>query len=117
MKTKLTINPDILPAIIDEAALAAKQASDKYFETVLNGRDSGACGFAWIHIRGIHGNSKLAKALANYGITKDYSGALCWWNPARYCVQNVDCLESGAFNAATVLRKYGFDAMACSRLD
>ena len=115
MKTK--INLDILPLIIDEVGDSAKAASDHYYKYNLNGRDSGACGFAWVHIKSIHGNSKLAKALANHGIQKDYSGNLCWWNPARYAVQNVDCLFRGAQAAAETLRKYGFDARADYRLD
>ena len=117
MKTKLNIDLSTLSDIIDEAALAAKTMSDKYYKNILNGRDSGECGLAWVNIRGIHGNSKLAKALANMGISKDYTGNLCWWNPARYCVQNIGCLEAGAIAAADVLRKYGFDAYSGSRLD
>lgn len=117
MKNKTNINIEQVESIINEAAEAAQRAAIEYFSDSLTGRDCVACGFAWIHIRNIHGNSKLAKKLAEYGITKDYSGALCWWNPSRHFAQNIDVKEAGAVAAAEVLRKYGFTASACSRLD
>ena len=117
MKTKLNIKPEQLESIINEASESAQRASINYFTNKLNGHDCMACGFAWIHIRNIHGNSKLAKKFAEYGITKDYSGALCWWNPSRHFAQNIDVKEAGAIAAAEVLRKYGLTASACSRLD
>ena len=117
MKTKLKINPDALPLILAEAEQAAKEASNKYFHDQLGGMDRMLCGFAWINIRGIHGNSKLAKVFAKHGIRKDYSGYLCWWNPASFPCQNIDTLEAGALAAGKVLQKYGIDAIAQSRLD
>lgn len=117
MKTKIKIKPEQIDSIINAAKLAASIAAADYSRTAWDGNDCGACGFAWVNIRGIHGNSKLAKVLAEYGITKDYSGALCWWNPSGYHGQNIDCKEHGAEAAAMVLRTNGFDAVSRSRLD
>ena len=82
----------------------------------------GMCGFAWVKIYGhggkkIHGNSKLAKALAKVGIKRDYQGVLSLWDPAGLMTQNVDIKEAGAEAYAKVLKKYGFAAYADSRLD
>lgn len=111
------INETILPHIILEAKQAAYDKASLFFFDKLKGMDQGLCGFAWVHIKGIHGNSKLAKALKREGITKDYTGNFCWWNPSGYPCQNIDTLETGAYTAADVLRKYGLDAQAGSRLD
>lgn len=117
MKTNTKIDPLLVPEIVGQAKQAAESAASDYFHNRLGGEDRMLCGFAWVNIRGIHGNSKLAKTLAKYDITKDYLGHLCWWNPSRFGCQNIDTLEAGAIAAAETLRKYGFDAIAQSRLD
>ena len=106
-------------AIVAEAREAAYQASMKFFQEKLNGRDQYACGFAWVEIFEVRGNSKLGKALKQAGLKKqDYgSRAFSLWNPSAMLVQNVDTLEYGAHAAAAVFEKYGFKAYACSRLD
>ena len=103
--------------IIAEAKQAAYAAADVYFHDALGGVDQYACGFAWVNIYGIKGNTKIGKRLALAGVRKDYTGALQIWNPSSYPVQNVDTLEAGARAAAEVLKRYGFDAYAGSRLD
>lgn len=111
------ITVDMVPQIINEAKQAAYHAADQYFQTELGGRDQLACGFAWVSIYGIRGNTKLGRALAQHGIRKSYDGSHQLWDPSGYRCQNVDTLEKGARAAAQVFRKYGFDAYAASRLD
>ena len=95
------------------ARTAAKEAHVKY------GGDRGACGFAWVNIYGVRSNSKLGKALANYGFRKDYTGALSLWNPSKAAVQSIDILEAGAYAYAEVIKdKLGLDKVyAGSRMD
>jgi hypothetical protein len=95
------------------ARVAAKEAHVKY------GGDRGACGFAWVNVYGVRSNSRLGKTLQSYGFRKDYTGALCLWNPSKAGVQSVDILEAGADAYAKVLRdKLGLEKVyAGSRLD
>jgi hypothetical protein len=52
------------------------------------------------------------------GFSKDWTGkSYQFWDPARYGGQNIDIKEAGAIAAANVLKKYGFNAYAGSRLD
>lgn len=113
----ITATPEQIPAIVQEAHDAAHQAARNYFNEVLGGRDQYACGFAWVNIYGVKGNTKLGKALSAQGIRKSYSGGLQMWNPSKFGCQNVDTLEKGAEAAAAVFKKYGFEAYAGSRLD
>ena len=103
--------------IVAEAERAAYSAADTYFHDVLGGVDRYACGFAWVNIYGIKGNTKIGRRMKQAGIGKDYTGALQIWNPSKYPVQNVDTLEAGARAAAKVFEHYGFTAYAGSRLD
>ena len=98
------------------AEMAARTAAKEFYS---KHGDRGACGFAWVNIYGVRSNSKLGKALAGYGFRKDYTGALCLWNPSKAGVQSVDVLEAGAEAYAEVLKaKLGLDKVyAGSRLD
>ena len=113
----VTVNGVKVDTIVAEAKSAAREAAERFFQEKLNGRDQFACGFAWVDIFGVKGNTKLGKALAACGIKKSYSGGLQMWNPSKMMVQNVDTLEAGADAAAAVFKKYGFTAYAGSRLD
>jgi hypothetical protein len=104
-------------AIVAEAESAAHQAANKFFQEKLGGRDQYACGFAWVDIYGIRGNTKLGKVMKAAGIGKSYTGAHQLWNPAKFGCQNVDTLYEGAKAAAKVFEHYGFRAYAGSRLD
>lgn len=104
-------------AIVAEATQAATEAATLYFHTKLNSQDQYACGFAWVNIHGIKGNTKLGRVLKAAGIRQDYTKAFQLWNPSGLPVQNVDCKEVGAEACAKVLQKYGFEAYAGSRLD
>ena len=113
----VAVSPEMVPSIVAEAQQAAQDAAAKFFQERLGGKDQYACGFAWVEIYGIKGNTKLGKALAAQGIRKSYSGGLQMWNPSKFPCQNVDTLEAGADAAAKVFKKYGFTAYAGSRLD
>jgi hypothetical protein len=103
--------------MIDQAKSAASIAATDYLNNNLGGRDTGSCGFAWVNLPNIHGNSKLAKMLKNAGLRRDYRGSFQIWNPAQVGAQNIDVLFSGALAAEAVLCSYGFEAYAGSRVD
>jgi hypothetical protein len=111
-----------LNAIKTEFETAAREGAEKFFQEKLNGRDQYACGFAWTTIHPKHkGNTKEGRAeretLKALGFSQAYDKSFQYWNPSRMGVQNVDTLEAGARAGALVLRKYGFEAYAGSRLD
>ena len=104
-------------AIVSEAKQAARAAADKYFQEQLGGRDQGCCGFAWVEIFGIKGNTKMGKTLKAAGVRQDYNRTFTIWNPSEHGTQNIDTTAAGAYAAARVFEKYGFQAYAGSRLD
>lgn len=104
-------------AIVAEAKREAYLAADTYFKDKLGGQDQFSCGFAWVDIFGIKGNTKIGRYLKAAGVRKSYTGSFQIWNPAGYGCQNIDTLEAGAEAAAKVFEKYGFRAYAGSRLD
>ena len=75
------------------------------------------CGFAWVNIHGIKGNTKLGKRMKAAGLDKDYSGAYSIWNPSALGTQCMSTKEAGAEACARVLEAYGFRAYAGSRAD
>jgi hypothetical protein len=75
------------------------------------------CGFAWVNIYKIKGNTKLGRAMKQAGYTKDYTGAYQIYNPAGYGGQSMDVKEAGARAAALVFEQYGFTAYAGGRAD
>lgn len=101
------------------AQTASKAFADKHFD----GEDGGACGFAWVTVYTQYkGNTKLGKAerqiLKSMGFRVDYTGkGFEIWDPAKWPGQSIDVKEAGACAAAEVLKKYGFNAYAGSRLD
>ena len=106
-----------LKAIIQEATTEAAAAADAFENKYFPNGGWGACGFAWVDIWGIKGNTKLGRAMKAAGIDKAYNGAYQIWNPSKYPTQNIDTLEAGARAAADVFKRYGFTAYAGSRLD
>ena len=108
---------DQINNIVWEAKHEAAHAAHKFFYEKLNGVDQLACGFAWVNIYGVKGNTKLGKMLKAAGVKQDYTKAFQIWNPSGMGVQNVDTLEAGADAAAAVFKRYGFEAYAGSRLD
>ena len=113
----ITVTAEQIPAVVQEAQQAAHQAAAKFFQERLGGVDQYACGFAWVTIHGVKGNTKLGKALKECDVRPAYGGGLQMWNPSKFGCQNVDTLEAGAEAAAQVFKKYGFTAYAGSRLD
>lgn len=103
--------------IVEDAKTAARVSATKFFQERLGGRDQFACGFAWVNIHGVKGNTKLGKMLKAAGVRQDYTKAFQIWNPSGLHVQNVDTLEAGAEAAAKVFERAGFTAYAGSRLD
>ena len=103
--------------IVEEAKLAANEAATKFFRERLGGVDQMACGFAWVEIYGVKGNTKLGKKLKAAGVDRAYNGTLQIWNPSGLGCQNIDTKEAGAEAAAAVFTQYGFRAYAGSRMD
>lgn len=109
---------DQLKSILNEAQTEANIAATKFYNEKLNGRDQYACGFAWVDIYGIKGNTKLGRAMKAAGFERsDYKKCFTIWNPSGLNCQNVDTKEVGASAAAKVFQKYGFTAYSGSRLD
>jgi len=107
-----------IAAVVQEARAAADTAARKFFQERLGGEDQYACGFAWVNIYGVRGNTRVGKELLKHGFRRPYGqSGLQMWNPSGLFVQNVDTLEAGAEAAAAVFKKYGFEAYAGSRLD
>ena len=109
-------NAEVVQDACNSAEMAARVAAKAFYS---KHGDRGACGFAWVNVYGVRSNSRLGKTLQSYGFRKDYTGALCLWNPSKAGVQSVDVLEAGAEAYAEVLRtKLGLDKVySCSRLD
>lgn len=74
----------------------------------------GVCGFAWVKLR--PANSAFAKWLmVNGGFSKAYDGGCDYWVSVGN--QSMEIKEAFANAMAEVLRKYGFNAYAYSRMD
>jgi len=101
-----------------KAMAAAQQASQAFAIKHMNGRDGGACGFAWVDVYKVRSNSKLGKALQAVGFRKSYTGTLQLWN-RWWPGQSIDAAEHGATAYATVLKQeLGIDNIySGSRLD
>ncbi len=101
------------------AAIAAQSFLDDWNAST-GGNDYGEpmyCGFAWVNIYKIKGNTKLGRAMKQAGYTKDYTGAYQIYNPAGYGGQSMDVKEAGARAAAKVFEQYGFTAYPGGRAD
>jgi hypothetical protein len=103
--------------IVTRAKQAAYEAASDYLVEKLDGKDNYPCGFAWVNIHGIKGNTKLGRNMKAAGVKQDYTKAFQIYNPSGINVQNVDVKEAGAQAAADVFTAYGFKAYAGSRLD
>ena len=75
------------------------------------------CGFAWVNIYGIKGNTKLGRNMKAAGFDKDYTGAYSIWNPSGLGTQCMYTKEQGADACARVFKAAGFTAYAGSRAD
>ncbi|MGY8864491.1 MAG: hypothetical protein ACKVJK_02550 [Methylophagaceae bacterium] len=112
-----------LETILAEAKASAAIAASSFLDdwnASTGGNDYGEpmyCGFAWVNIYKIKGNTKLGRAMKQAGYTKDYTGAYQIYNPAGYGGQSMDVKEAGARAAALVFTQYGFTAYAGGRAD
>jgi hypothetical protein len=103
-----------LQAIKAAALQAAEDAAVAYMET--HGEHA-YCGFAWVNIYDIKGNTRLGKRMKAAGFDKDYTGAYSIWNPSGLGTQCMSTKEAGAEAAARVFKAAGFTAYAGSRAD
>ena len=106
-----------------EATTNAKNAVAKFLSdwtAKTGGNEYGEpmyCGFAWINIYGVKGNTKLGKRFKAAGVERSYDGSLQIYNPSGHRGQSMDVKEAGAEAAAAVFTKYGFKCYAGSRAD
>ena len=112
-----------LETILAEAKASAAIAASSFLDdwnASTGGNQYGEpmyCGFAWVNIYKIKGNTKLGRAMKQAGYTKDYTGAYQIYNPAGYGGQSMDVKEAGARAAAKVFEQYGFTAYPGGRAD
>ena len=117
LQNPLLLDEAILAEIFAEAKRRAYAAAVEYSQKYFGGAGGGLCGFAWVSIYDIKGNTKLGRILKKIGVEQDYSRAFNIWNPSGLGVQSIDIKEAGAQAAAEYLRNFGFNAYAGSRLD
>ena len=98
-------------------AAALQHARDAAEASVEANGELGYCGFAWVNIYGIRGNTRLGKRMKAAGFEKDYTGAYSIWNPSGLGTQCMYTKEQGAAAAAKVFSAAGFTAYAGSRAD
>ena len=98
-------------------AAALQHANDAATKHLEQYGEHAYCGFAWVNIYGIKGNTKLGKRMKAAGFTKDYTGAYSIWNPSGLGTQCMYTKEQGAYAAAKVFSAAGFTAYAGSRAD
>ena len=112
-----------LKTIMQDAKTAAATAAQSFLDdwnASTGGNQYGEpmyCGFAWVNIYNVKGNTRLGRAMKQAGYTKDYTGAYQIYNPAGYGGQSMDVKEAGARAAAQVFENYGFTAYAGGRAD
>lgn len=112
----MNYNVEQIKNIIAEATQAARtEAADAYER---NGNtDWDACGFAWVSLWNIRGNTKLGKALKSAGINQTYDRSFEMWGGKFYSGQSISIKEAACRAARDVFKRYGFDATVGSRLD
>jgi hypothetical protein len=113
----ITVESTMVKATHVKAMAAAQTAAQAFSDRHFNGRDGGACGFAWVNVYKVRSNSKLGKALSEVGFRKGYGGGLQLWNQ-WWSGQSVDAAEHGATAYAQVLvQELNLEAYSGSRLD
>ena len=105
----------------EKALQAARNAAQAFADLHFGGGDGGPCGFGWVDVYGVKGNTRLGKALKAVGFSKSYRGNLQLWNGRNgwYFGQSVDAATAGAQAYADVFKaELGLDSVyAGSRLD
>jgi len=98
-------------------AAALQHANDAAVAHIEQYGEQAYCGFAWVNIWDIKGNTKLGKRMKAAGFDKDYTGAYSIWNPSGLGTQCMSTKEAGASAASTVFKAAGFKCSAGSRAD
>ena len=111
---ELLVEENLRQIIAESMRLAAVAAAE---EEKCTGGDWSECGFVWVEIDGIKGNTRLGRLLKKVGIAQGWNRALRIWNPSGLPVQSLSIKEAGAEACAKYLCSKGFTAFACSRLD
>ena len=92
------------------AKYAAELYSKKYGEGPMN------CGFAWVDINPATG--PMVQYLKSIGVgRKGYPKGYTIWDPSNSRTQDMSIKEAGAQAFAQVMREYGVNCYAGSRLD
>ena len=112
-----TLNDYTVEDIQNIIALAKAEAYGAAMAHIEQYGEQAYCGFAWVNIWDIKGNTKLGKRMKAAGFEKDYSGAYSIWNPSGLGTQCMSTKEAGAYAAAKVFSAAGFTAYAGSRAD
>lgn len=73
------------------------------------------CGFGWVELRGIKGNTKLGKKLKELGVKQNHHRNFYFWS--KYPGQGMTCNEAWADGFAKVWEAHGFDCFRMSRMD
>ena len=113
----VTLNDYTVEDLLAIKAAALQHAQDAATASIAANGELGYCGFAWVNIYGIKGNTKLGKRMKAAGFTKDYTGAYSIWNPSGLGTQCMYTKEQGADACARVFKAAGFTAYAGSRAD
>ena len=101
--------------MIREAALQhARDAGEAHIKQY---GEHAYCGFAWVNIWDIKGNTKLGRNMKKAGFEKNWQGAYSIWNPSGLGTQCMSTKEAGASACAKVFKAAGFTAYAGSRAD
>ena len=109
-----TLTQTQVTEIVAEAQAAARQAA---LDHIRQHGEDWYCGFAWVNIYQVKGNTKLGKRMKAAGFEKDYQGAYSIWNPSGLGTQCMSTKEEGARAAAQVFKAAGFTCYAGSRAD
>ena len=112
-----TLNDYTVEDIKNIVALAKAEAYGAAVQHIEQYGEQAYCGFAWVNIWNIKGNTKLGKRMKSAGLDKDYTGAYSIWNPSTLGTQCMSTKEAGARACASVFKKYGFECSAGSRAD
>ena len=110
----MNLNTEQLKNLMELAKSSASSAANKH---LAEHGEQWCCGFAWVNIRGIKGNTKLGRAMKAAGYEQDYTRAFSIWNPSGLGTQCMSTKEAGARAAAKVFTDAGFTAHAGSRMD
>ena len=115
--TTTNLNDYTVEDLLTIKAAALQHAQDAAQASIDYVGELGYCGFAWVNIWGIKGNTKLGKRMKAAGFDKDWQGAYSIWNPSGLGTQCMYTKEQGAYAAAKVFTAAGFTAYAGSRAD